>query len=162
MHFYRLIWSFWGAIYIPFLSHCQSLMLGIAIHYIQHSQAMLERGVCELAHSFFLQNSKNKEIFFYRTTRKIAQLFQVFWNGKVTPFFHWEIITKLQKYIYKILKSFPPELLGQFYNIYNHNFAFKNVLINLNWFLRWVIWPMDLLFKFCMKRVWKKVCFFLN
>ena len=28
-------------------------MLGIAIHYIQHSQAMLERGVCELAHSFF-------------------------------------------------------------------------------------------------------------
>ena len=28
-------------------------MLGIAIHCIQHSQAMLERGVCELAHSFF-------------------------------------------------------------------------------------------------------------
>ena len=25
----------------------------IAIHCIQHSQAMLERGVCELAHSFF-------------------------------------------------------------------------------------------------------------
>ena len=48
-----LIWSFWGAIYIPFLSDCPSLMLGIAIHCIQHSQAMLERGVCELAHSFF-------------------------------------------------------------------------------------------------------------
>ena len=48
-----LIWSFWGAIYIPFLSDWQSLMLGIAIHCIQHSQAMLERGVCELAHSFF-------------------------------------------------------------------------------------------------------------
>ena len=28
-------------------------MLRIAIHCIQHSQAMLERGVCELAHSFF-------------------------------------------------------------------------------------------------------------
>ena len=28
-------------------------MLGITIHYIQHSQTMLERGVCELAHSFF-------------------------------------------------------------------------------------------------------------
>ena len=28
-------------------------MLGIAIHCIQHSQAILERGVCELAHSFF-------------------------------------------------------------------------------------------------------------
>ena len=28
-------------------------MLGIAIHCLQHSQAMLERGVCELAHSFF-------------------------------------------------------------------------------------------------------------
>ena len=36
-----------------FLSDCRSLMLGIAIHCIQHSQAMLERGVCELAHSFF-------------------------------------------------------------------------------------------------------------
>ena len=28
-------------------------MLGIAIHCIQPSQTMLERGVCELAHSFF-------------------------------------------------------------------------------------------------------------
>ena len=28
-------------------------MLGIAIHCIQHSQAMLEHWVCELAHSFF-------------------------------------------------------------------------------------------------------------
>ena len=37
----------------PFLSDCPSLMLGIAIHCIQHSQATLERGVCELAHSFF-------------------------------------------------------------------------------------------------------------
>ena len=37
----------------PFLSDCPSLLLGIAIHCIQHSQAMLERGVCELAHSFF-------------------------------------------------------------------------------------------------------------
>ena len=37
----------------PFLSDCPSLMLGIAIQCIQHSQAMLERGVCELAHSFF-------------------------------------------------------------------------------------------------------------
>ena len=49
-----LIWSFWGAIYIPFFVrlpvpnawNCHSL-------YIQPSQAMLERGVCELAHSFF-------------------------------------------------------------------------------------------------------------
>ena len=31
-------------------------MLGIAICCIQHSQAMLERGVCELAHSFFHEN----------------------------------------------------------------------------------------------------------
>ena len=37
----------------PFLSDCPSLILGIVIHCIQHSQAMLERGVCELAHSFF-------------------------------------------------------------------------------------------------------------
>ena len=28
-------------------------MIEIAIHCIQHSQAMLERGACELAHSFF-------------------------------------------------------------------------------------------------------------
>ena len=33
-------------------------MLGIAIHCIQHSQAMLERGVCELAHSFFHMEMK--------------------------------------------------------------------------------------------------------
>ena len=37
----------------PFLSDYLSLILGIVIHCIQHSQAMLERGVCELAHSFF-------------------------------------------------------------------------------------------------------------
>ena len=37
----------------PLLSGCPSLMLGIAINCIQHSQAKLERGVCELAHSFF-------------------------------------------------------------------------------------------------------------
>ena len=54
-----LIWSFWGAIYIPFLSDCPSLMLGIAIHCIQHSQAMLERGVFELAHSFFHFHTKH-------------------------------------------------------------------------------------------------------
>ena len=49
-----LIWSFWGAIYIPFFVQLPvPIMLGIAIHCIQHSQAMLERGVCELAHSFF-------------------------------------------------------------------------------------------------------------
>ena len=34
------------------LSDCPSLMLGIAIPCIQNSQAMLERGVSELAHSF--------------------------------------------------------------------------------------------------------------
>ena len=66
----KCFWSFKGAIYIPFehwpklfwmcnsdetgfLFDCPSLMLGIAIRCIQHSQAMLERGVCELAHSFF-------------------------------------------------------------------------------------------------------------
>ena len=36
-----------------FLSNCPSLMLGTAICCIQHSQPMLERGVCEFAHSFF-------------------------------------------------------------------------------------------------------------
>ena len=36
-----------------FLSDCPSLMLGIDIRCIQHSQAMLECGVCALAHSFF-------------------------------------------------------------------------------------------------------------
>ena len=45
---------FWNISCYPlFLSDCPSLMLGIAIHCIQHSQAMLEHGVCELAHSFF-------------------------------------------------------------------------------------------------------------
>ena len=36
-----------------FLSDWPSLMHGISIRYVQHSQAMSERGVCELAHSFF-------------------------------------------------------------------------------------------------------------
>ena len=55
MHFYRKCWfdPFEEQFISPFLSDCPSLMLGIAIHCIQHSQAMLERGVCELAHSFF-------------------------------------------------------------------------------------------------------------
>ena len=36
-----------------FLSDCPSLMHGIAFPYVQHCQAMLGHGVCELAHSFF-------------------------------------------------------------------------------------------------------------
>ena len=54
-NFYRKCWfdPFEEQIISPFLSDCPSLMLGIAIHCIQHSQAMLERGVCKLAHSFF-------------------------------------------------------------------------------------------------------------
>ena len=36
-----------------FLSDCSSVMHDIIICYVQHSQAMLEHGVCELAHSFF-------------------------------------------------------------------------------------------------------------
>ena len=53
--FYRKCWfdPFEEQFKSPFLSDCPSLMLGIAIHCIQLSQAMLERGVCELAHSFF-------------------------------------------------------------------------------------------------------------
>ena len=34
------------------LSDCPSLIQGIGIHYVQHFQAMLDCGVCELAHSF--------------------------------------------------------------------------------------------------------------
>ena len=52
--FYGKCWfdPFKGQFISPFLSDCPSLMLGIAIHCIQHSQAMMDRGVCELAHSF--------------------------------------------------------------------------------------------------------------
>ena len=67
-------------------------------------------------------------------------------QGKGHTFLHWEIIKKLQRYIHKILKSSPPELLDQFYNICNHNFA------HLNWFIRWVVWPMGLLFKCTTRR----------
>ena len=66
-----LIWSFWGAINIPFLCDCLSLMLGIAIHCIQHSQAMLERGVCELAHSFF--HKVNNLSRFLKLKKKFSQ-----------------------------------------------------------------------------------------
>ena len=44
-------------------------MLGIAIRCIQHSQAMLERGVCELAHSFFhffhMYSGKSKRLSYW-------------------------------------------------------------------------------------------------
>ena len=55
MHFYRKCWfdPIEEQFMSPFLSDCPSLMLGIAIHCIQHFQAMLECGVCELAQSFF-------------------------------------------------------------------------------------------------------------
>ena len=55
MHLYRKCWfdPFEEQFISPFLSNCPSLMLGIAVHCIQPSQAVLERGVCELAHSFF-------------------------------------------------------------------------------------------------------------
>ena len=43
-----------------FLSDCPSLMHGITIRYVQHSQAMLKRWVHEFAHSFFF-----KTYFFY-------------------------------------------------------------------------------------------------
>ena len=36
-----------------YLSLCPSLMHGIAICYVQHCQATLERGLCELHHYFF-------------------------------------------------------------------------------------------------------------
>ena len=56
MHFYRKCWfdPFEKQFISPFLTDCPSLMLGIAIHYIQHSQAMLERGVCFLSFYFSL------------------------------------------------------------------------------------------------------------
>ena len=40
-----------------FLFDCPSLMLEIANCCIQHSQTMVERGVCELAHFFFHWNT---------------------------------------------------------------------------------------------------------
>ena len=48
----------------------------------------------------------------------------------------------MQKHIHEIYQSSPSELLGQFYNTYNHNFA------DLNWFFRWAMWPMGLLSHF--------------
>ena len=64
MHFYRKCWfdPFEEQFMSPFLSDCPSLMLGIVIHCIQHSQAMLVRGVCELAHSFFHLITFKKEL----------------------------------------------------------------------------------------------------
>ena len=38
---------------MPLLNFEPSLMHGIDIYYVQHFQAMLECGVCELARSFF-------------------------------------------------------------------------------------------------------------
>ena len=40
-------------------------MLGIAIYYLLHSQAMLEHGVCELAHYFFHCKLSHLRIYLY-------------------------------------------------------------------------------------------------
>ena len=48
-----LIWSFWGVIYFPFFVWLPVPNAWNCIHCIQHSQAMLERWVCDLSHSFF-------------------------------------------------------------------------------------------------------------
>ena len=44
-----------------FLSDCPSLKFGIAIRCIQYSEAMLERGVCELAHYLFHSEIKDRK-----------------------------------------------------------------------------------------------------
>ena len=66
---------------------------------------------------------------FNQTWQKVSlgkEGFSLFrWKGHT--FLHCEI-TKLQKYIYEIKKS-SSELLGQFYNIYNHNFSQMNSLL---------------------------------
>ena len=43
-----------------FLSDCRSLMQGIDIHFEQHFQAKAERGVCDLASSFFHFKQRNE------------------------------------------------------------------------------------------------------
>ena len=50
-------------------------MLGIAIHCIQHFQAMLERGVCELAHSFIVELSLII-VFVYLVSLLYAQVYR--------------------------------------------------------------------------------------
>ena len=56
----------------------------------------------------------------------------------------------MREYLYEIQKSSTPELLGQFYNIYLlviiASLKWQIVFIDLNWFLRWAMWPMGLLF----------------
>ena len=92
MHLYRKCWfdPFEEQFISPFLSDCPSLMLGIAIHGIQLSQAMLERGVCELAHSFF--HFKIKNIFFKKTIKaffKIKQNFLIKLSFSYPPKVWW-------------------------------------------------------------------------
>ena len=61
-----------------FLYDCPSLMLGIAIRCIQHSQAMLERGVCELPHFFFhfaLLKLLQKSLIVLKSQRTLRNIF---------------------------------------------------------------------------------------
>ena len=71
----------------PFLSDCPSLMLGIAIPCIQHSQALLERGVCELAHSFFHFILNSFEFFVIEPYRNIIKnnIFDVLTGSYESP-----------------------------------------------------------------------------
>ena len=54
-------------------SDCPSQMHDIAIHYMQHCQAMLELRVCELAHSFF--HSLYIQLYTIRILHKEAFMF---------------------------------------------------------------------------------------
>ena len=45
--------NYYRYLFMVFCPICPSLVHGIAIHYVQHCQAILEFVVCELAHSFF-------------------------------------------------------------------------------------------------------------
>ena len=65
----------------PVLSDCPSLMLGFTIHYIQHSQAMLERGLCELAHFFFTFRHTSAVAQWVRTLVPLAEV----WGFKSHP-----------------------------------------------------------------------------
>ena len=67
-------------------------MLGIAIHCIQHSKAILERGVCELAHSFFHLHQCLLNLFLNHRGK-----------GSISPNQHYFFVLKSSRFVFRAL-----------------------------------------------------------
>ena len=131
-----------------FLSDCPSLMLGIAIRYIKHSQAMLERGESELAHSFIIWLSDltvpfNDNQYYLDSSLTVSITCRVQWlSARLTWTVHWSNLTVQFSDCQTYLNSSVTFRLGQFTITSLHlwtllNCLFINLWLILVFLIRW-------------------------